>query len=89
MNQVEVTSVSSKGQVVIPNDIRKELGICVGSKFIVVTDGTNVLLKPVRAPKMEAFRKLIKESQRIAFRAGIKKSALVRIIKKARNESRN
>ncbi len=85
MNQVEITSVSSKGQIVIPNDIRKELGISAGSKFIVLTDGTNVLLKPVQVPKMETFKKLIKESRRIALRAGIQKSELSRIIKKIRH----
>jgi len=89
MNQVEVTSLSSKGQVVIPRDIRKELGVSTGAKFVVLTDGNNVLLKPVQSPKLETFERLIEESRKIAQNAGLKTKDLGRIIKKVRNESRN
>ena len=41
MNTVEVTSVSSKGQVVIPQDIRNELYLESGSKLIVVLGHTS------------------------------------------------
>jgi AbrB family looped-hinge helix DNA binding protein len=53
MNNVQVTSVSSKGQVVIPADIRESMGITIGAKLIIFTDGENLLLKPIQAPKYE------------------------------------
>ena len=87
MEQIDVTSVSSKGQVVIPNIIRKKLGISSGSKLIVLSDGDHVLLKPIKAPKLKAFNKLIKESRQIAKESGVKKSDIPKLIKKARNEN--
>ena len=89
MSQVEITSLSSKGQVVIPNDIRKELGIVSGAKLLVLTDGNNVLLKPVQVPRMDIFNKLIKESRRIATEKGLKQSDVSKILGKSRSESRN
>lgn len=42
----EVTSVSSKGQVVLPKTIRDALSLDTGSKLIVVTDGDNISIIP-------------------------------------------
>jgi antitoxin PrlF len=87
MSQVEITSLSSKGQVVIPNDIRKELGISSGAKLLVLTDGINVLLKPVQVPRVDIFNKLIKESRRLATKKGLKQSDVTKIIRKTRIEN--
>lgn len=89
MNQVQVTSVSSKGQVVIPTDIREMMGISEGSKLIVFTDGDNLLLKPIQAPKFETFKALVKESRRILAKTDLKKSDVQKIIKQVRNENRS
>ncbi len=39
-------TVSSKGQVVIPSDVRKKLGLTQGSVLRFVEDGDNVRLLP-------------------------------------------
>ncbi len=85
---IEITSVSSKGQVVIPNRIRKDVGIMTGSKLMIITDGQNLLLKPIQAPKYETFKELIKESHALAKKSGLKKADLEKSIKKLRNENR-
>jgi len=47
----EITRVSSKGQVVIPTDIRERLGIKTGSVFAVsAIDGDMVVMKKVENP---------------------------------------
>ena len=51
--QLCITSVSSKGQVVIPGNIRTKLGIAAGARMMVMTDGENVLMKPIAAPQAE------------------------------------
>jgi AbrB family looped-hinge helix DNA binding protein len=84
---LEITSMSTKGQVVIPNDIRNALNVSAGSKFVVMSDGKNILLKPIEKPKLEEFRDLLKQSQKIAKEAGIKKEDLSGLIKKVRDES--
>lgn len=59
----EITSLSSKGQVVIPSVVRDILGLPVGTKLAVFTDGENVLLQPIRKPSIAAFRELRKQSE--------------------------
>lgn len=87
--KVKVTSLSSKGQVVIPSDIREKLGISSGANMLVLTDGTNVLLKPIRMPKLQSFERLIKESRKIALTQKIKKDDVQKLIKSVRHESRS
>jgi len=84
MKPITITSVSSKGQIVVPMDIRKEMGLSVGMKLMILTDGDNLLLKPVKAPKLEAFRELVKASRTYAKQIGLKKAAVKKAIKKAR-----
>lgn len=89
MISTEVTSLSSKGQIVIPDRIRKKMGLISGSKLIVITDGTNLLLKPIEEPKMESFKKLIEESRKFAKKEKIKKSDVKKTIEQVRNENRS
>ena len=89
MKTVDVTSVSSKGQVVIPKIFRENLGIETGSKLLVLSDGTNLLLKPMEEPRLDAFKRLINESRRYAKAAGLKREDVPQVIRKVRNASRN
>ena len=43
--------VGSKGQVVIPKDIREQLGVKPGSEIIFEVEGNRVTLKPRREPE--------------------------------------
>ena len=56
---LEVTSLSTKGQIVIPQEIREKLGLEPGTKLIVIQEGDSILLKPITLPKREQFKKLI------------------------------
>ena len=86
---VKVTSVSSKGQIVIPSDIREKLGIISGANLLVLTDGANVLLKPIRTPKLQSFARLIAESRKIALAQKLKKGDVRNMIKSVRHASRS
>ena len=89
MIKTEVTSLSSKGQVVIPDKIRKEMGLIPGSKLMVITDGSNLLLKPVEEPKMDVFKKLIEESRKFATTEKLKKDDIEKAIKDTRRANRS
>ena len=89
MKTVDITSVSSKGQVVIPRTFRKNLGIETGAKLLVLSDGVNLLLKPMEEPKLDAFKRLINESRRYAREAGLKRENISQVIRKVRNANRN
>ncbi len=88
MRAMEVTTISSKGQVVIPANIRHEMGLANGAKLMVLTDGDNLLLKPLQKPKLQAFRELVRRSELYAKDAGLKKKDLTKALKKIRNENR-
>jgi antitoxin PrlF len=89
MATFDITSLSSKGQIVIPNNLRKELGMTPGIKLIIFTDGSNLLIKPVPSPKIETFQKLIKESRALVKKNKFTASDVEKIIKQTRNENRS
>ena len=89
MKGMEVTTISSKGQVVIPAIIRQEMGLFNGSKLMVLTDGDNMLLKPLRKPRLQAFRALVKRSRQYSKEARLKKKDVLQALKKVRNENRS
>lgn len=89
MRGLEMTTVSSKGQVVIPADVREEMSLASGTKLMVVTDGHNILLKPVLTPKLEAFQSLVEKSRQWAKDVGLKRADIPKLIKKVRREGRS
>ena len=84
MSSIEITSVSSKGQIVIPNDIRKNLNIDGGSKLIVLQDGDNILLKPIAKPKKDEFAEIIKLGNKIRKELDLSGDDVVKAIKESR-----
>jgi len=84
MEKLEITSMSSRGQVVIPLDIREQLGLKEGEKFIVVGEGDTVILKKVSMPSFNNFDKLIKKTQQFAKEKSITKADVENAIKRAR-----
>ena len=42
-----MVTISSRGQVSIPAEMRRELGLEKGSKLLVVAEGDNILLKKI------------------------------------------
>jgi AbrB family looped-hinge helix DNA binding protein len=49
----EVTTISEKGQVVIPYSIRKELGIKPKNKFLVYGKGDTIIMKKLEIPNLK------------------------------------
>lgn len=84
MAGVATTRMSSKGQVVIPEEIRKQLSLKPGSQFVVVGDKDMVILKAILPPSMEQFDELIAEARRQARNAGMKRSDVLAAIRKVR-----
>ena len=58
MPTLTTTRMSSKGQVVIPEEIRDRLGLQSGTQFIVVGDRDVVILKAISTPAMKDFDSL-------------------------------
>lgn len=74
------TKMSSKGQVVIPEEIRNQLGLVPGTQFIVLGDRDVVILKALNPPSLSDFDGLIREARRQAKRAGLTKTAVKKVV---------
>jgi len=92
MSTLEVTSLSTKGQVVIPKEIRKKLGLKPGTKMIVIQERDNILLKPITLPKKEQFEKLISLGDKIRDSLNLKEGDIekaIEAVRKSKNENRH
>jgi AbrB family looped-hinge helix DNA binding protein len=87
MPNLATTKMSSKGQVVIPEGIRKRLGLKTGAQFVVVGEKDVVILKAISTPSMEDFDALIAEARRQAKKAGMKRSDIAAAVAKARGRN--
>jgi len=74
--------MSSKGQVVIPEDIREQLHLKEGDQFVVIGQGDAVILKAITPPSMDEFKGLLKEARAFAKIAGLTGSDLKSAIKR-------
>ena len=72
MEKLEVTSLSSKGQIVIPQGIRERLHLMPGEKFIVFGEDDTVVLKKLEVPSFKGFEKLLKKTREFAQKKSIK-----------------
>jgi AbrB family looped-hinge helix DNA binding protein len=84
MDTIATTRMSSKGQVVIPEIIRKRLNLSAGAEFVVVGEGDVVVLKAISSPGMETFDTLIQEARQQAKTAGLKRADISKAVSKAR-----
>lgn len=84
MNAFATTRMSSKGQIVIPENIRKQLNLKEGTQFVVLGENDVVILKTIEAPIIGDFDNLIQQARAQAKSAGLKQSDIKAAIKKAR-----
>jgi len=84
MANVSTTKMSSKGQVVIPENIRKQLNLKVGAQFVVVGEKDVVILKNISPPSLDEFGDLIAEARKNGKQAGIRKRDISDAILKVR-----
>lgn len=84
METLATTRMSSKGQVVIPESVRKQLNLKEGAQFLVVGDADVVILKVVLPPDLNEFDALIKQARKQAKEAGLKPRDIKSAISKAR-----
>jgi AbrB family looped-hinge helix DNA binding protein len=84
MTEIATTKMSSKGQVIIPEAIRKKMNLKPGDQFVVVGAGDAVILKSITPPSMDQFEDLLDEARIKARRAGLKRSDIAEAVKAVR-----
>jgi AbrB family looped-hinge helix DNA binding protein len=58
----DIIKVSSKGQVVIPREVRKKLGMKSGEKLLVLTRNGDILLRKIKEVSIEDIAKKIEKA---------------------------
>ena len=86
MGQAATTKLSSRGQVVIPEEIRSRMGLEAGVKFIVVGEGDVVVLKALKPPKLRDFKALLAKARKSAEEAGLTPADVDRAIREVRSQ---
>lgn len=86
--EVEMTKMSSRGQIVIPQSLRNEMRLSEGEAFAIARSGDSLILKRIKKPSREeiiaGWRKFNAEGQKIVKKLGIKEKDVDKIIHYAR-----
>lgn len=82
---VEMGTVSSRGQICIPSDIREGMGLKEGSKVLFMLQDDALIVKKVSTQTFAEITKPLKEA---AKKSGLKESEADGIVQKLRKEKR-
>ena len=85
---MEIIKVSTKGQIAIPISMRKELSIETGDSLIAFAYGDTIMLKVIKLPSSDEFKKTLDEAQQWAKDNGLKESDIDDAIKEYRQSKR-
>ena len=85
---MQIVSVSSKGQIAIPVSYRKELSLNEGSKLAIFSDGENIILKPIVLPSEESLLSALADMREYAKNAGLDDDDVKDAIKASREKGR-
>ncbi len=84
MSEIATTKMSSKGQVVIPEEIRRSLDLEPGSRFVVLGDDDVVILKKIEPLSMADFDLILSKARKQARQAAMKRSDVAAAVKAVR-----
>jgi len=85
MSNLATTKMSSRGQVVIPEEIRNRLGLEPGVQFVVIGEKDVVILKLIAPPSLKDFDELMARARASARKAKLKKSDVSRAVAATRS----
>ena len=86
--EAQVLTVSSKGQISLPVNIRRLLSINTGDKLVAYTSGDVIMLKNLKLPTAEEFEASLDEAQMWAASVDYTESDVNDIIKSVRKSKR-
>ena len=83
-----ITAMSTKGQIVLPKQIRSDLNLDAGTKFVVFSENNTILLKPISEPKLSEFEAVLNSFQSWAKEVGVTEADIDEAIKAVRKNKR-
>jgi AbrB family looped-hinge helix DNA binding protein len=82
----ELVKMSSKGQIVVPKELREELDLETGASFVIFGKEDTLVLKKINVPSAkEAFEKIHKWGINIAKEKGWEQKDVMKIIHRGRS----
>lgn len=88
MSEAATTTLSSKGQVVIPEEIRERLGLKAGAQFVVLGDKDVVIFKVLQPPAKRDFTALVQQARKAAKQSGLRRRDVTKAVATVRRASR-
>lgn len=85
---VDILTVSSKGQIVIPASMRRKLSIMNGSRLAAYTSGDVIMLKVVDIPTEQDFKLQLDVAEQWAKDVGYTEADVNAVIKSVRARKR-
>lgn len=68
---IDVITMSSRGQIVIPSNIRNEMGLAKKDKFIIMNDRDDIIIRKLKPKSNTEAKKLLDQFAKKFERAGI------------------
>ena len=84
MGVAATTTLSTKGQVVIPEEIRAQLGLEPGAQFVVIADRDVVIFRLLEPPSLKDFAAIVGRARRVAKQTGMTQADITNAVKKVR-----
>ena len=84
MTSIDITSMSSRGQVVIPLNLRELMGLKDGEKFAITGKEDTIVLKKIQMPSFSNFDNLMQQTQEFAKKKGLKQKDINEAVQRAR-----
>ena len=82
-DKIEMATVSSRGKICIPNEIREEMGLKEGSKILFALTGDSLIMKKVSMETFAEITRPLREAKK-----KIREDEVVDLIHKIRKEKR-
>jgi len=87
MAETTVTKVSTKGQVVIPQNLREEMRIGAKDEFLIYGERDTIIMKKIVKPKLEgSFRELNKRLSKKMRQRGVTRKDVAEAIAEVRRQ---
>ena len=81
---VNITKISSKGQIVIPQEIREKMRLEEGNLLLISDLDNSICLKKIEIPKLKNWNEVTKPFREAAGKIGFSKEDLERVIAESR-----
>jgi antitoxin PrlF len=81
---VNITKISSKGQVVIPSEIRERMNLEEGNLLIISDSEDSICMKKIELPKIKSWKEAAKPFREAAKKSNFSNEDLKKLIEELR-----